>query len=447
MLIGSLVVVLSLALPSWLLLALLPIPVALTYAGLLAPVATIGPAHLQAHDVVLLVSALKLFTSFASRPKVHWTPVFGALLGLMGTLLFANLIAYLKFGPGILLSTTLTLARLTLEVTIVGIMAFTVREDWQLHVISRIITTQGVLIAANIYANALVGSWAFSFGEIQGVDSGLVRSFGVVGDQAGFLLTFFVLKAILARKVSQTVLFAGAVVLTGTIGAVVSLLVGVAAIIVTRTGQNVIAPTRSPHRRCYVIAVAAICLVLLAAASTADLAGLRSRVIQGSAFTFSGLQRLLSAQLALRVIRDNPLTGVGYVGMFSVADRYGASGIFLNQFGDITANYTATAGNQWLQTMTDGGILALGATVTLVVVLVRVLRRAANLGSPRLELFFTAGAVWVISMALGNVTAVWILPGSLISILLWLLTGLAVAVTFRKMGVDDLSRLSLEART
>jgi O-antigen ligase len=89
-------------------------------------------------------------------------------------------------------------------------------------------------------------------------------------------------------------------------------------------------------------------------------------------------------------------------------------------------NFIANASNQILQTATDGGVIAVVAFVTFVVAAIGVFRMAAKEDTDRRQ-FFVAGLVWLMALVVGNQTAAWLLPGGLISHILYVMIGLAVA--------------------
>jgi len=127
-------------------------------------------------------------------------------------------------------------------------------------------------------------------------------------------------------------------------------------------------------------------------------------------------------KLAGLMFIDNIITGVGYTGFRHFALDYGA----WNEFSSVlyfSRNFIATAGNQFLQVATDGGILGLISFGYMVIVLLRTLKKAARNTVNEYRNIFFAGYVWLLSLLLGNLTATWLLPSSLISYFLWIILG------------------------
>jgi hypothetical protein len=162
-----------------------------------------------------------------------------------------------------------------------------------------------------------------------------------------------------------------------------------------------------------------------------DTGGMRSRLLNKELFRIGINQRLFTISLAFRVFLDNPLLGVGFTGFKYIALDYGAIEEAVEKLGGFVPNYIATASNQFLQVATDGGVIGLGAFIWIIFVISRSLRQAMENAPINQRPIFAAGYLWLWSLVIGNQTAAWILPGSLISYLLWLLLGLTISVELR----------------
>ena len=140
-----------------------------------------------------------------------------------------------------------------------------------------------------------------------------------------------------------------------------------------------------------------------------------------------------AVDVALRVIADNVLLGVGYMGFPHVADAYGAEQVFETQYNPV---YIATVPDQLLQAVTDGGLIGLLALVVALAILLRTFSQAAHSVPGDLGVFLRASYGWLWALVLGNRSAAWILPASMISFLLLLMLALAIqGMRLQKCGV------------
>ena len=80
-------------------------------------------------------------------------------------------------------------------------------------------------MAITVYCNVIAVSLGFRFGEVQPTEE-MVRYFGPIGDQVGFILLLFIFKKLIERNILGALFLGGAVVATGTVGAVGTLIVG-----------------------------------------------------------------------------------------------------------------------------------------------------------------------------------------------------------------------------
>jgi hypothetical protein len=226
---------------------------------------------------------------------------------------------------------------------------------------------------------------------------------------------------------------AGAVLGTGTRGALLALGVAVLALWWNRAFIM-----RGAARKAVAyLSFTAICVSLI----SLDLGGVRSRGILERGTSFNSLhQRLETAGVAVDVAVDNLLFGVGYSGFRLVARDYGADTAF-SQFWSPT--FVAGTGNQMLQVLTDGGIVAFIAFIIFLGISLRTFKESISLSNRSLREFMLAGYVWLIALALGNQSTSWMLPSSLITYLLWLTLAMAVAIRWITVDARDSSRRQL----
>jgi O-antigen ligase len=141
------------------------------------------------------------------------------------------------------------------------------------------------------------------------------------------------------------------------------------------------------------------------------------------------IQLILIAHTAAGLVAESPMLGTGYGSFEEAAVQGGAIQLLAAelQTSKVPQNYYANAGNQVLQTLVDGGLVGLGGLLIMFAALGRVLRSGARLAEPAGSLF-GAGLLWLVAMLVGNQTAVWILPGSLLTCLLIVLSGFAASI-------------------
>jgi O-antigen ligase len=149
----------------------------------------------------------------------------------------------------------------------------------------------------------------------------------------------------------------------------------------------------------------------------------------------SGLtQRFSTVTLAVQVFMDNFLLGVGFSGFRFAAIDYGAENLFFRNLS-YSPLFVASTGNQYLQVATDAGVVGLAAFLWMMRDFLRTLKRAEARVVGPLQEQTKAGYLWLLSLAIGNQSAAWLLPGSLISYLVWVSLGLAtvtIALTSRQ---------------
>jgi O-antigen ligase len=227
----------------------------------------------------------------------------------------------------------------------------------------------------------------------------------------------FIFKKIIDRSWIGAVFFAGALLATGTRGAFVTLVVGVVVVLLEMRTELLL----SKKKMGFLLMVLGMFVSVMV---LQDFGGSRSRFL-GYHLEAGLTQRLLTIKLAGLMFIDNIITGVGYTGFRHLALDYGAWNEFSSRLY-FSQNYIATAGNQFLQAATDGGILGLISFGYMVIVLLRTLKKAArNTVNENRNIFF-AGYVWLLSLLIGNLTAAWLLPSSLISYVLWIILGFAL---------------------
>lgn len=384
-----------------------------------------GPVDLAPMDFVLSILAIKLSFTLAFRNKpVADKRLYAAMALYVGVNLFATIIAGAKFGDGQLLRCVTALVRFLTDLTIVPVVAQAVRTVRQAkHGILIVIATLAVLALIQ-FVNFVGASHGVTIGEVQGLEREETRYFGPLGDTIGVILLLGYITSLCFRSVVGIGAFLGGILLTAGLGAVLA--AGVSTVIflilgTRRGGIGAFPPLKVRLLPILVLVIAGIVVV-----SATPLAGtLMDRLTKGETGG-SGSQRVASATLALEIITNNPLLGVGYLGYQAVLHKYGG-----DKFFDLTKpdGSTANANNQILQSLTDSGVVGLFAFGVLIFYAARLLYTvAARSEDPFFSTFFFAGFIWLLSQLVGNLAAAWLVPGSFVARFLWILLGLALAV-------------------
>ncbi|MFO0969280.1 MAG: O-antigen ligase family protein [Gemmataceae bacterium] len=416
------------------LLALLPTRL----AGVVMPVIFLGQRILfpePEEDLLRLGSMrISLVDVFSATLVLKWLAGGGLLrlreqdrgiryvLGAWAAVNFlACLAAGLKFGDAHAYACIASLARGLGEAILVVVLADSFTSLRQARTVAlAILGFLGVLLAIQFfnYAGADRG-WVI--GEVQGLERDQVRIFGPVGDSVGFILLLGYVYGLCRENLIVAAAFAGGIVVTAGLGAVISMAVATAFYLVARPYLAAAAPRRGAAPLLLGLGLAAAAALVWTTPLTATL---RERL--SGAYEESGGQRALTARVALTMVDDNFWTGVGFMGFRHLVMRYGGS----DYFGyDAADGGTANANNQALQSLTDAGIPGIVALAALIFVAARLLYRVAHrAGDPVLAAFFSAVMLWLLAQAFGNLAATWLTPSSGVALLLWISLGTAAGV-------------------
>jgi O-antigen ligase len=342
-----------------------------------------------------------------------------ATITLVLAFLVTTLVAYFKFGDRLFLDELVALLRFATQTSVVILLAFSLVGKKQVSMAETVIDGLGYIITASVYATTVFFVVGIRIGEIHSTGA-ILRAFGPLGDQVGFVLLFFVIRQWILGNIIRSFFVVGAVLSTGTRGALLALGVALLALWWKRDkiGQ------RSPSILLSSFSFVVICLGIV----TLDVGGIRSRAIVEESHHFNSfLQRLQTGSVAVNVIQDNPFFGVGFSGFRLIARDYGADTAF-SQFW--SPSFVATAGNQYLQILTDGGVVGFIALIALIFLSLRTYEEGMYFSDDKGKHFMAAGYIWLLALTLGNQSAAWLLPGSLISYFLWLTLAMAIAVNW-----------------
>jgi O-Antigen ligase len=423
-------------LPRWFILGLIiPSLMVVSIAeeqALIPPLASIGTADIRIIDaLVAIVLARIVVVGLAKRrvPRVH--PAHAALAGYVGVLEILTTLHYFLFGNEAFEGQLVSLARFGIQLIAGCAMTAAVRTARDLMWARRCLDLFGYL---------LVGSLAI---EVAAIFLGLPvpiptkpseleaseRFFGLIGDQVSFVFVFYILRHLLAGHLLRLGLFIAALSATGTRGALVTLAVGLVVIALQRETWRSFSRMKFAYGMVLSLSVV---LTLTVMGLGQGLQRFENLITREESFDTID-QRIMTTEVALRVIADNLLLGVGYMGFPHVADAYGAEQVFETHYNPV---FIATVPDQLLQAVTDGGLFGLLALVVALAILLRTFSQAAHSMPGDLGVFLRAGYGWLWALVLGNRSAAWILPASMISFLLLLILALAIqGMRLQRCGV------------
>lgn len=373
--------------------------------------------------IVTLVARV-LYSAFVTRQVALDRPLYLALAAFFLVNLLATLAAGAKWGMPPMLRSFISLARLGSEVAIVPILAQSTSTPAQARRCVQIVLGTLLVLAVIQFVNFLGASRGFTIGEVQGIERGELRYFGPVGDSIGFVLLLGYVAALCAMRPVAVMLFAGGILLTAGIGAILGTVV--ATVLTALLGIERDTLSHFARRWLWLLPLFALVAALATATFARPMAGTLIDRFTSGKFQQSGGQRAASATMAVKMFTANPMTGVGFMGYPAALPRYGGERHF-----DLTKTDggTANANMQWLQVLTDSGLPGLAAFVAVLVTATALLFRIARRSDdPLLRISFRAGGVWVLALAFGNLAAVWLVPSSTVARLLWVMLGIAIAV-------------------
>lgn len=386
----------------------------------LPEILSIGDADVQVYDIALLIVLYKVVCSLIFRQQAIYTHRIHISIIIFTSVLFGTtVIAYYRFGEEIFWGEMISLVRFIAQVSIVFLLVYSITNKIQINITQKIIEYGGYLMAITVYFNVIAVRLGFQFGEVQPAE-GMIRYFGPVGDSVGFILLLFIYKQLIGGNLLGALFLCGAVVATGTVGAIGTLVVGLMIMAIHMRNEARIGRTIG-------VIVAVSFTGLLGLLFAIDFGSIQTRFVEGNVFQMSGVQRILTFKLAVQTFWENLLTGVGFTGFRYHAEGFDAESLFIQELSKFSPVYIASASNQFLQVATDGGLMALAAFGWLMIICLRTLRSTIQYTSDELQELMRAAYVWLLALVIGAHSAAWLLPGSLIGYLLWLILGVALA--------------------
>jgi hypothetical protein len=391
-------------LPPWfLLIVTVPILRVLADCELVEAVGVIGPADLQAYDVVTMMAAVRLAAQALVRRRR--IPVCRGTLTFLATLLVTTAIAYLRWGDSTA-EQSASLLRLLSQASVLFLLPLALRSGSQARTARRAWLVVGGAAAATVYLELALLPLGLSTGGMSMAGTG-VRYFGPLGDEVSFLLPLFLFERLCARRPLGALFFGFATLLTGTRGVLPSLAVGLA-VVLWRSRASL----RGDRRWMCTLAAFSVAMVV---GLLFDPGGTVRRLLDAEAFEVGWLHRASSFEFGVGVFLESPLVGVGFMGFRSLLPPGPAW------------QGTRSPFNQWLHVACDAGMVGLVAFAWMLVSLSRLFTNASRLDDGRMRSLMEGGNAWLWSLAAGNLTAPWLFPGSLLTHALWVVGGLALA--------------------
>ena len=384
-----------------------------------------GPVDFTLVDIVILSLMAKVAISIImKREMVADRPLYLTVAFYLTVQFLASLASVAHFGNSHMTRDITALARFMSEIAIIPVLAQTIKTMPEARRCGKIVLGTLLILGFIQFINFFGASHGIVIGEVQGIERGEQRYFGPVGDSVGFVLLLGYIFYLCAWKPAGVLLFGGGIVLTAGIGAMFG--TGVATILFLIFGVQGDAIRTFTRKYLWLLPLLLFCGALASATVGRTMAKtLIDRFTHGKVGK-SANQRMVSTKLAVRVILDNPLFGVGFMGYATALPEYGA-----RQYFDFSKpdGGRANANNQFLQSLTDAGMIGLIATGALVTAMAFAFRRAETASDDALlGTMFRASFIWLLALVLGNQAAVWLIPSSYVARLLWVLLGIAVAV-------------------
>jgi hypothetical protein len=216
----SLILLSMLALPNWLL-VILGVPLGrLDHTHLLS----FGAVDIRVYDLIVLIVILKIGCSIAISKRKIDTSLYRLIGAYLIVLMGATALSYPRFGLEVFESEIIAFLRFFVLFIVFFLTVHSIATAKQLDLADQCLDIFGYVAAISVYLGLALFMVGIEFGEIS--SGNVVRSFGIFGDQVGFILPLFLYKELLGRRELRATFFGVATLLTGTRGALVALATG-----------------------------------------------------------------------------------------------------------------------------------------------------------------------------------------------------------------------------
>ena len=271
----------------------------------------------------------------------------------------------------------------------------------------------GLRVLGWIVLGTFVYGLAFGIGS---ETASVSRVFGVYGDSIAWAASFFLILSLAYGRWLEFGAFVLMIALSGSMGAAIAAAASIifhVLLLVARKRLNVL----------YILGAV---LLVLVAIQFVDLSNVPvfQRLFSEDQKAFSLNARFGSFSAAFDIFQDHPVFGVGFGGFFEAALNYDVERYFE---GGFSANYISNAQNQYLQTLTEGGVPALIIFITVLCSAMVWLFRLERHEDPHAKPFMSAAFAWVASIAVTNQTAVWLMPHSVNTVIFAVIIGIVSA--------------------
>ena len=289
------------------------------------------------------------------------------------------------------------------------------RSSGDLHRLARWISSICLIVTTSVYLSALLHVMGIQFGEVLEFSDRTFRAFGPLGDQVGFLLVLPVLMSLVGSRPIMFGVHLGALLLTATRGAVLCVVVGVIVYgLLVASGR--IQATR--RRLLWGVAAAVVGFAVWLSPISDVLMG---RLSDPSL-------RMMAMQMGISAVQENPVLGSGFNG-FANSRPAVAEDWFIPLQAE---NGLSRTMNQYIQTATDGGIVAFACLLLFVLSTSRNALRVIGWRSATPEL--VALQLWLIAVLVGNQGSLWFLSNTGTGLFVFAVAGLAAKASALAAG-------------
>jgi O-antigen ligase len=258
------------------------------------------------------------------------------------------------------------------------------------------------------------------------VNSGInaSRSFGLMGDQLPWFLSFFAVYSLCKGNKYHFVFISSGILMGASLGATIVLILSILLFIVKIKKITI----------SFIIKIGAAILlfnlVLLNAPSTFNKIGLVERFNEGD---FNDTESRTTGQRYQAI--SNSIVNIAKKPIFGY-QNYSLS--MFNQYDHLLTNkekgqlsYLASPNNQILKLICDYGLVGFILFVLFALSLMRIVKKKCLNMPPELYAFKQSSIIWLIVFSLFNQSATWFLPGSFLLVLIYLIV--AINYTINKL--------------
>lgn len=267
-----------------------------------------------------------------------------------------------------------------------------------------------VLVIVSFIAPTLLSTFEAGTSE-----SGITRAFGIMGDEVSLFLTFFVFDSLIFKKTKSFLLFFSAVLLTGGIGASITLI----SLVIYFLFQ-----IKKVHKKYFALLPVGILTTLAIGyfflEHLANLAVVQRAMLNvNDPEAGTGNLRLISLNTALGHIQMRPAFGVGFGAYGShIKDIY-------EHVSDVPLVILSSSFNPYIQIASEAGIFGLMLFIILLISFLKNVKLFQNTANSQfVAQFKTASHGWLLIFFITCLSANWFLPSSFLFLLIVVLVGM-----------------------